>query len=161
MAARLFLLFIIAPIIELFVLIKIGSLLGVVPTVAIVLITAFIGSQLVRQQGLDVMGQVRTAQARGEVPTLPILNGIALLLAGFLLITPGFISDTLGFTLLIPKLRQYLARQLLERVTIITPSGSSTHRRDQHTTIEGEYYRKKNGQHSSESRQQRPLDQDK
>lgn len=161
MAARLFLLFIIAPIIELFVLIKIGSLLGVVPTVAIVLITAFIGSQLVRQQGLDVMGQVRAAQARGEVPTLPILNGIALLLAGFLLITPGFISDTLGFILLIPKLRQYLARQLLARVTIITPGGTSTHKQDQHTPLEGEYHRKKEAESASESRKQHPLDRDK
>lgn len=146
MAARLLLLFIIAPIVELFLLIKIGTLIGFVPTVALVLLTAFIGSQLVRRQGLEVMTRIRSAQARGEAPALPALNGAALLLAGFFLITPGFISDTLGFLLLIPRLRERLARTLLTRVVVFTQHGSASRRspfsQGNDGPIEGEYQRK-------------------
>ncbi|HET7315675.1 FxsA family protein [Salinisphaera sp.] len=141
MAARLLLLFIIAPIVELFLLVKIGGIIGVIPTIALVLLTAFIGSQLVRRQGLGVMNRIRSAQARGEAPALPMLDGAALLLAGLLLITPGFISDTLGFLLLIPKLRERLARMLLSRVVILTPGRGPFGGGDE-DTIEGEYRRK-------------------
>lgn len=146
MAGRLLLLFIIAPIIELFLLIKIGGIIGIIPTVALVLLTAAIGSQLVRRQGLEVMNRIRSAQARGEAPALPMLDGAALLLAGFMLLTPGFISDALGFVLLVPKLRQRMARSLLSRFVILTPGGmgGSTQRGpfDNDSTIEGEYQRK-------------------
>lgn len=143
MAARLLLLFIIAPIVELYVLIKIGGLIGVVPTVALVFLTALIGSQLVRRQGLDVMRRVRASQAHGEAPALPLLDGAALLLAGLLLITPGFISDTVGFILLIPRLRRHLARRLLARVVIINPGGPWPGGGDAGDgPIEGEYERK-------------------
>ncbi|MDA3921418.1 MAG: FxsA family protein [Salinisphaera sp.] len=147
MAARLLLLFIVAPVIELWLLIKVGGLIGVIPTIALVLLTAVIGSQLVRRQGLEVMQRIRAAQAHGEAPALPVLNGAALLLAGLFLITPGFLSDTLGFLLLVPKLRERIARALLSRVVIMTPGGMagagrrSPFGRDD-STIEGEYRRK-------------------
>lgn len=147
MAGRLLLLFIIAPIVELFVLIKVGGIIGVIPTVALVLLTAIIGSQLVRRQGLEVMSRVRATQTRGEAPALPMLNGAALLLAGLLLITPGLISDALGFVLLIPKLRERLAQKLLSRVVIFTPGGGGPGRGPSandtdDSPIEGEYRRK-------------------
>lgn len=147
MAARLLLLFIIAPIIELFLLVKIGQIIGVIPTIALVLLTAIIGSQLVRRQGLGVMNRIRAAQARGEAPALPMLDGAALLLAGFFLLTPGFISDTLGFLLLIPRLRERLAKSLLSRFVILTPGGagfggSSSGDGANDEPIEGEYQRK-------------------
>lgn len=147
MAARLLLLFIVAPIVELFLLIKVGSLIGIVPTVALVLLTAIIGSQLVRRQGLEVMNRIRVAQARGDVPAMEMLDGAALLLAGFLLLTPGLISDTLGFVLLIPRLRRHIARALVSRVVVFTPNGAGGgpwrgRSGSNDGTIEGEYERK-------------------
>lgn len=157
MAGRLLLLFIIGPIAELYVLIKVGGLIGVIPTIALVLLTAALGSHLVRRQGLEVMSRVRSAQMRGEVPALPALDGAALLFAGMLLITPGFISDTLGFLLLIPKLRDRIARALLSRVVVFTPGGPAGGRRGGDGTIEGEYKRKSD---SHKKHDNDPLDHD-
>src|SRR5699024_6272544 len=153
------LLFILGPIAELYVLIKVGSIIGVIPTVALVLLTTMIGSYLVKRQGLEVLSRVQSAQARGEVPALPLLNGIALFFAGVLLIVPGFISDALGFVLLIPRLREYIARTLLSRIVIITPFGTSAGRRSgfDDGTIEGEYRRKSN---SEKPKKPDPLDHD-
>ncbi|MES1926745.1 FxsA family protein [Salinisphaera sp. T31B1] len=123
MAIRLLLLFIVLPIVELMLLIKIGGVIGFLPTIALVIITAFVGSQLVRRQGLTVLARIRESQARGEVPTLPLLDGAALLFAGFMLLTPGFITDICGFVLLIPGLRERLARGLVSKVVVMTPGG--------------------------------------
>jgi UPF0716 protein FxsA len=155
MAARLLILFIALPILELWLLIKIGGMIGFFPTVALILLTAAIGSQLVRRQGLTVLSRIREAQARGEVPALPMLDGAALLLAGLMLLTPGFLSDALGFVLLVPGLRQKIARRLLSRVVIMQPGGQpgggTTERyagRGQHSrpdpnaAIEGDYKRR-------------------
>lgn len=164
MAARLLLLFIIAPIVELFLLVKIGGIIGVIPTIALVLLTAIIGSQLVRRQGLGVMNRIRAAQARGEAPALPMLDGAALLLAGFFLLTPGFISDALGFLLLIPRLRERLARSLLSRFVILTPGSGGGFGRSPFGggtgdgTIEGEYQRKSDRANSA--RRDNRLDRD-
>ncbi|WP_158583423.1 FxsA family protein [Salinisphaera sp. Q1T1-3] len=161
MAARLLLLFIIAPIVELFVLIKIGGLIGIVPTIALVLLTAVIGSQLVRRQGLTVMARIREAQARGEAPALPMVDGAALLFAGLLLLTPGFISDILGFCLLVPNLRERIARGLLSRLVILAPGGRGAGaaggwRRGPGSgrdgSIEGEYQRKNDPDRSHDDR---------
>lgn len=162
MAARLLLLFIIAPIVELWLLIKIGGMIGIVPTIALVLLTAAVGSQLVRRQGLAVMQRIREAQGRGEAPALPVLNGAALLLAGFMLLTPGFISDAIGFCLLVPKLRERIARALLSRVVIMQPAGGFGGPGSRggpfganDDTIEGEYERK------SDKSDPDPLDRDR
>ena len=98
-----------------------GGLIGFLPTIALVIITAFAGSQLVRRQGLTVLARIRESQARGEVPTLALLDGAALLFAGFMLLTPGFITDLCGFALLVPGLREKLARGLVSRVVVMTP----------------------------------------
>lgn len=149
MAGRLLLLFIIMPIVELFLLIKIGGIIGIVPTIALVLLTAVIGSQLVRRQGLTVMQRIKDTQARGEAPALPLVDGAALLFAGFMLLTPGFLSDALGFALLVPKLRERLARAILRRVVVFSPGsgfGSQGPRGPfggPGDSIEGEYERRR------------------
>ena len=153
MAARLLILFIALPILELYLLIKIGGAIGFFPTIALVLLTAVIGSQLVRRQGLTVLSRIRESQARGEMPALPMLDGAALLLAGFMLLTPGFLSDALGFVLLVPGLRQKIARRLLSRVVIMQPAGGGANERyagrgqhsrpDPNAVIEGDYERSK------------------
>lgn len=149
MAVRLLILFIALPIVELWLLIKVGGLIGVLPTIALVILTAVVGSQLVRRQGLTTIQRVRECQARGEPPALPLLSGAALLAAGLMLLTPGFISDAVGFLLLIPGLREKIARQLLKRMVIIQPGTGPSHyagrgeaTRHRPNVIEGDYDRR-------------------
>lgn len=104
----LFLLFIIIPIIEIAVLMQVGSILGVWPTIGIVIITAWLGAKNVRQQGLSTMQSVQTKMAQGEMPSDEIVAGFLLMVAGVLLVTPGFVTDAFGLSLLIPKFRSLL-----------------------------------------------------
>src|SRR5699024_1923857 len=123
MAGRLLLLFIALPLLETWLLIQIGSAIGALWTIVLIIATAMIGSQLVRRQGLGVMRRVREHQMRGEAPAIPMLEGVALLIAGFCLIMPGFITDTFGFLLLIPQLRGWVVKRILARA-ITVQSGS-------------------------------------
>lgn len=114
--ARLFLLFALVPLVELYLLIQVGLRIGAVPTILLVLITASVGAAMMRHQGLQTWAQVQTATARGELPAVPLLEGLCLLVAGALLLTPGFFTDTLGFLLLVPELRRRLIRRYLHRL---------------------------------------------
>lgn len=150
MAGKLLILFIVLPLVETWLLIKVGSVIGAGWTILAVISTAVIGSQLVRRQGLQTFANIQACQARGEMPAVPMLEGAALLLAGALLVTPGFISDTLGFLLLVPPLRQYAARGILARAITITPAGTPGNDPRQpgsgankDNVIEGEYRREK------------------
>lgn len=105
----LFLLFIIIPIIEITLLMQIGALIGAWPTVAIVIITAWLGAKNVRQQGLATMQSVQTKMAQGEMPSAEIVTGVMLLVAGVLLVTPGFVTDIFGLLLLVPQVRKALS----------------------------------------------------
>ena len=104
----LFLIFLIVPIVEIALFLQVGDLIGLWPTLGLILATALIGSAVVRIQGMRTLDKARTALARDEVPLREAATGVALLIAGFLLITPGFFTDTLGFLLLIPPLRASL-----------------------------------------------------
>jgi UPF0716 protein FxsA len=105
----LFLLFIIIPIIEISLLIQIGEVLGAWPTIAIVIVTAWLGAKNVRQQGLTTMQSVQTKMAQGEMPSAEIVTGLMLMIAGVLLVTPGFVTDIFGLLLLVPQVRKALA----------------------------------------------------
>ena len=104
----LFLLFIIIPIIEITVLIQVGGLIGAWPTIAIVIVSAWLGAKYVRQQGLATMHSVQTKMAQGEMPSGEIVTGLMLLVAGILLVTPGFLTDIFGLLLLVPSVRKIL-----------------------------------------------------
>lgn len=104
----LFLAFLIVPIIEVLLFYAVGSQIGVWPTVAIVVLTAFLGSWLVSLQGRATWGQLRREVQRGEVPTGPIVHGAMILVAGALLLTPGFLTDLVGLALLVPGVREVL-----------------------------------------------------
>lgn len=108
----LFALFIIVPIIEITVLMQVGELIGAWPTVAIVIISAWLGAKFVRQQGLATLASVQTKMAQGEMPSSEIVTGVMLLVAGVLLVTPGFVTDIVGLLLLVPRARQALARSV-------------------------------------------------
>ncbi len=111
----LFLLFLSIPAIEIYLLIRVGEAIGALPTIFMVVFTAVLGIVLLRWQGLVTLTRVQAAMARGELPALAVLEGMLLLAAGALLVIPGFFTDTLGFILLIPPLRRFIAQSLLLR----------------------------------------------
>lgn len=102
------LLFVAIPAGELYLMIQVGSEIGALPTVLLVLATAAIGGVLVRMQGFAMAWRVREALERGETPAEAMLEGPLLLVAGILLLLPGFVTDLVGFLLLIPPLRRRL-----------------------------------------------------
>lgn len=129
MAAVLILVFLLVPILEVVVFIKVGSVIGVLPTLALTLATAVAGALLVRRQGFRVLADLRQAAERGDLPLEPLVHGGFLLIAGLCLLTPGFFTDALGFLLLVPPVRVTIARglwRLLRRnadVTIVSGAG--------------------------------------
>jgi len=140
----LFILFLVIPLIEIYLLIEVGSVLGALPTVALVVLTAIIGAFLLRLQGFSTMQRVRSSMARGEVPAVEMIEGVVLLFCGALLLTPGFFTDTLGFLGLVPALRRGMILWLLGKGVLTgrvngqpanPSSGDGSHR-----TIEGQYW---------------------
>ncbi|NVP03527.1 FxsA family protein, partial [Photobacterium damselae subsp. damselae] len=98
----LLLLFIFVPIIEIALFIQVGGFLGLWPTIALVLITAVVGASLVRSQGLATLTSVQNRLQQGELPAQQIVEGVMLAVAGVLLLTPGFMTDCMGMTILLP-----------------------------------------------------------
>jgi len=114
----LLLLFIAVPLIEIALFIQVGGLIGLWPTIAIVIVTAIIGTSLVRQQGAHTMAQLRQSFEALNDPTEPLANGAMILFAGALLLTPGFFTDAMGFALLIPPVRKAVFHYLASRVKV-------------------------------------------
>jgi len=113
----LFVFFIIIPIIEITVLMQVGSVLGIWPTIAIVIFTAWLGAKYVRQQGLATLNSVQTKMAQGQMPSDEIVTGLMLLVAGVLLVTPGFVTDFLGLSLLLPAVRHAIVGSVKSHMT--------------------------------------------
>lgn len=122
MFLKLLLLFTLVPLAELYLLIQIGQAIGAELTIALMLVTGIVGVSMAKSQGMAVLGRLQSQVAQGEVPGSALLDGVFVLVGGILLITPGLISDTLGFLFLIPltrgpikailrrKLEDYIAR---------------------------------------------------
>ena len=106
----LFLLFILIPPIEIGLFIAIGGRIGLWPTLGIVLVTAVIGASLVSRQGRAELIRLQTEFAAGQFPAKPLAHGAMILVAGALLITPGFLTDAIGFALLSPPIREALRK---------------------------------------------------
>lgn len=115
MTGLFFLLFLLAPLAEVYLLIEIGGQIGALQTIALVVLTAVLGAMLVRAQGFSTYLQVQRQLARGESPAQMMLEGLALFVAGALLLTPGFLTDALGFALLTPPLRRRIIAEVLAR----------------------------------------------
>jgi UPF0716 protein FxsA len=140
------LLFIGIPLFELYWLIEVGSLVGALPTLFLVVFTAVLGGLLVRMQGFATALRVRETMERGEVPAIEMLEGALLLVSGFLLLLPGFFTDLIGFLVLIPPLRQKLVVTFLKRMEIIHPHAPGQPQKGgQQRVIEGEYRREDDG----------------
>lgn len=108
----LLLLFVGVPILELALLIQVGSLIGVMPTIALALLTALAGTALLRRQGFAVLARARASLERNELPVREVFDGLCLGIAGALLLTPGFITDSLGLLLFVPAVREALRGRL-------------------------------------------------
>jgi UPF0716 protein FxsA len=118
MVFRLFLLFTIIPVLELYLLIKIGGMIGALNTVLIILVTAIIGASLAKSQGLMVLSQIQQALNEGRLPANELLHGLIILLGGVALLTPGFITDFIGLSMLIPQIREFyirIAQRIIKR----------------------------------------------
>lgn len=111
-------LFIVLPILEMAVLIQVGSVIGVLSTVGLVLLTAVIGAALLKQQGLATLTRANQRLNSGELPAKEVAEGLILAVGGALLLTPGFITDTIGFLCLLPGSRHWFAAQAMKRMVI-------------------------------------------
>jgi UPF0716 protein FxsA len=119
--AKLFLLFLIVPLVEIYFLIEVGDVIGAGFTVFMVVLTALIGAALVRYQGFTTLARAQAEMLNSRMPALEVIEGAMLLLAGALLFIPGFVTDTLGFLLLIPPLRQSMALRFLKKRVVRAP----------------------------------------
>ena len=118
MLSRLILLFVTVPLLELALLLQVGQWIGLGPTVALVVATGFAGAGLARQQGLRAFLAVQQELAAGGLPGRSLLDGLSILVGGALLLTPGILTDVLGFSLIVPPSRRWLqgiVRRRLER----------------------------------------------
>ncbi|MEE4209528.1 MAG: FxsA family protein [Parvularcula sp.] len=123
MALILFLVLVALPVAEIFLLMKGAVAFGVLPVLGLTILTAAIGTFIIRRQGLAVLSQLRQDLGQGRPPVAPVVDGAALLVAAPLLMTPGFVTDTAGFLLLVPFVRRGLARAALERLRRATQDG--------------------------------------
>ena len=107
---KLFLLFTVIPIAELYLLIKIGGMIGAFNTVLIIFVTAIVGAYLAKSQGFMVIRKIQQAMHEGRLPARELLHGLFVLLGGFTLLTPGFITDFIGLSMLVPAIRERYIR---------------------------------------------------
>ncbi len=127
MFVKLALLFIILPILELALLIEVGQRFGFWPTFALVVATGLLGAALARSQGRRAWRAIQQRLARGELPDAELLDGVLVLLAGIVLVTPGLITDLLGLTLLIPPARRWVRQALRRRLAAqVTHTGAAS-----------------------------------
>jgi len=149
----LFPIFVIVTLAEIYVLVSVGQAIGGLSTVLLVIITAFIGSSLLRQQGWSTMAKAQQSMAEGRTPAFEMMEGVVILISGVLLLTPGFLTDTLGLLGLMPWSRSYFINHFLEKnaervfksrsSVFIHRSGTTDSKSKKDETIEGEFWEDK------------------
>jgi len=117
----LLLLFLLVPLIEVYLFIQVGRVIGALPTIALCIFTAVSGTWLFRQQGIQTFRRVQEKVRSGEPPAVDMIEAVILLLTGLLLLVPGFFTDIVGLIFLIPPVRTRLASALTRRLTVIRP----------------------------------------
>jgi UPF0716 family protein affecting phage T7 exclusion len=111
----LFVAFLVVPIVEIILFYYLGTWIGIWPTLGIVVATAMLGSYFVSRQGRFVWQSIKSKVSRGEIPTASVVHGAMILVAGALLLTPGFLTDFVGFSLLVPSVREAVRQWYLRR----------------------------------------------
>lgn len=148
MVGLILLLMIAVPIMEIAVFIQAGEFLGLWPTLLTVVLTAAIGTALLRHQGLATLKKVQDSMNAGKPPVAELFDGLCLVVAGLLLLTPGFVTDGVGFLLFVPPLRTFILGGLVRRLSVSMGGGFAGHGRPGHsgprpdddaTIIEGDY----------------------
>ncbi|MDJ0614333.1 MAG: FxsA family protein [Rhizobiaceae bacterium] len=110
------------PILEIAVFILVGGQIGVIATLAMILVTAILGSILLRIQGFATLNTIQMKANSGEIPGKELVSGVMIMIAGVLLLTPGFVTDSIGFLLFFPPFRQFLWSSIASKVVIKTES---------------------------------------
>lgn len=128
MLARLLLLFLITPVVELALLIKVGEIIGFWPTIGIILITGITGSYLARREGLSVWRRLNERLQAGSLPGKELVDGVIILIAGAFLITPGVLTDLVGFLGLLPPTRALIRKYAMKRFQRAVQQGNVTMR---------------------------------
>jgi UPF0716 protein FxsA len=141
--ALLLSLFIVVPVVEVYLFVRVGEVIGGLWTALAVVFTAVVGVSLLRLQGLATLHRVQRTLGRGELPAVELVEGALLLVAGAVLITPGFLTDAAGFAILVPPLRRALAAWAVRRLVMgAGPAGQGRRQaRRGERVIEGEYRR--------------------
>jgi UPF0716 protein FxsA len=134
--------FLVVPIIEIYLLIQVGQVIGAGWTIFLVVFTAVIGVWLLRIQGLSTLIRAQQKLQQNELPAREILEGMGLVVAGALLLTPGFFTDTVGFFLLFPPTRIWLVSRIASRMVVSTSVRTHEHQRHDGEIIDGVKYRR-------------------
>jgi UPF0716 protein FxsA len=143
-----FLIFFLTPIVEMYLLIEVGGIIGAWPTIGLVMLTAMIGITLLRRQGFATLTRGMQRLEGGELPAREMAEGILLAVAGALLLTPGFVTDVVGFALLTPPIRAGIGDRMLNQVRVVSMSEAGFRGppdagdRPRGQTIEGDFERK-------------------
>lgn len=139
------LLFIIVPLVEIYLLIEIGTVIGALTTVALCVLTAVVGGALLRYQGLQTMFRAQANLTKGQLPAIEMFEGVALAIGGALLLTPGFVTDVFGFLCLIPWSRRMMIHAAMRRMQVVYgppgggPGGPGAGGTTPHETLEGDF----------------------
>ena len=113
------LLFLVVPLVELYVIIQVGQAIGALNTIGLLLLDSIVGGWLMKREGLSVFRRIQEQLNRGVVPGTAIVDGFLILFGGALMLTPGFLTDLLGISLLLPPVRAVVRRVLARRFTIV------------------------------------------
>ena len=137
----LLLLFFLVPLLEIYLLIEVGGIIGVGWTIFSVVFTAVLGAFLVRTQGFSTVNRIRAQMDQGQLPAIELFEGLFLLVAGALLLTPGFFTDAIGFICLTPPLRRSIIRYILSKGVLRAAGQQDNTPRKQTSqqSIEGEF----------------------
>lgn len=135
----LLLFFLVVPFVEIYLLLQVGGIIGAAPTIFLVVLTAVIGAWLLRQQGLATLQRFQASLAQGVLPAYEMVEGPILLVGGALLLTPGFVTDIMGFACLIPQLRRKIARYVIEKHLIQAGGPFQPAQPANKDVLEGEY----------------------
>lgn len=122
--SRLALIFVAVPLLELFLLIRLGSAIGLLPTLSLCVLTGVAGAWLARREGLRALWSFQERLARGGVPGRALMDGLCILLGGALLLTPGLLTDVVGFSLLVPPSRRWIQKRIQSRIERQLADGS-------------------------------------
>ncbi|MBF6648171.1 FxsA family protein [Methylobacter sp. BlB1] len=132
---------VVVPFVEIYLLLQVGGIIGAVPTIFLVVLTAVLGAWLLKQQGLATLQRFQASLAQGTLPAYEMIEGPILLVGGALLLTPGFITDIMGFACLIPQLRRKIAQYVIENHLIQAGGPFQPARPAEKDALEGEYHK--------------------